>query len=631
MARISTLLNLLTYGIALTGYLPLLTYLEPAPRIAFPAALICGAIADRKKRWLKGSLPTILSILFFIFYASRFSMDNLVEPAVNLLIVLLSVRLVSEKMARNYLQIFALSLFSLAGSSLFSLDSIFLAYLVSFFFLVAAALVILTFHGADNELVLPKRAMKTVLSGSLFMPAAALPLMLFFFAILPRTQYPLWNFLGASGSKVSGFSEKVEPGKAASVEEVKEPVFRVQCEKIAKEKLYWRGVVLNNYVGKAWVKGNLPSEESGRTEKGAIVRQTVYAESTKSRHLFTLNPPLRVFGVRGAMSGDLVFKSRPISSRKIKYEVESVPGSPIRTAGGIDRRYYLSLPSTLSPRMASLGREMARKGKTDADKVELLTKYYLSSGLSYTTSGLPVSKDPLDEFLFVKKRGNCEFFASSFALLLRAAGVPSRLVGGYFGGEYNELGGYYLVTEDMAHVWVEAYIAGTGWTTIDPTACSTDFRTILEKRRLGVARRLGMFLDSFNYYWDRAVIGYDLERQFQLVNRAGFHFRRLPIKIKSGRTFLWIGIPSFVAILLIALWRRAGVARERRLLQGFLRRIQRRYALEISPADGIQRLAELSGDTVAKRFADTYCRAVYSDRKLTDEEYRLLKKLLRDL
>jgi hypothetical protein len=140
-----------------------------------------------------------------------------------------------------------------------------------------------------------------------------------------------------------------------------------------------------------------------------------------------------------------------------------------------------------------------------------------------------------------------------------------------------------------------------------------------------------MYLDSFNYYWDRAVISYDLERQFNLVNRAGFHFRRFPVKFKRGGLLLGIAVLPIIAILLIALWKGAGVARERRVLKGFLRRIQRRYALEISPADGVQRLADLSGDPVAKRFADTYCRAVYSDRRLTDEEYRLLKKLLRDL
>jgi hypothetical protein len=473
--------------------------------------------------------------------------------------------------------------------------------------------------------------MKTLLSVSLLMPAAAFPLMLFFFAILPRTQYPLWNFLNAAGSKVSGFSEKVEPGLTASVGVVKEPVFRAQCEKIAKDRLYWRGLVLNYYTGNAWVKGNIPSDESGRVAKGAIVRQTVYAESAKSGHLFTLNAPIRVFGVRGAMSGDLVFKGRPFSSRKIRYEVMSVPGSPIRTVGGVNRKYYLSLPSPLSPRMASIGREIALKGKTDAEKTKLLKEYFLSSGLNYTTSGLPVSKAPLDEFLFEKKRGNCEFFAASFALLLRAAGVPSRLVGGYFGGEYNELGGYYLITEDMAHVWVEAHVSGTGWITIDPTAFSTDFQTILEKRRLGFAHRLGMYLDSFNYYWDRAVIGYDLERQFQLVNRAGLHFRRFPIRLKSGGLLLWIAFLPCIVFMIIALWRAAGVAREQKVLRGFLRKIQRRYPLEITPADGVQKLADLSGDPVAKRFADTYCRAVYSDRKLTDEEYRLLKGLLRDL
>jgi len=214
MVRISTVLNILTYCIALIGYAPLSPFLETVPRFIFPAALVAGFFADRKGKWLAGLLPTIVSILFFAFYAAQLHRDNLVGPAVNLLTVLLSVRLVSEKKVRNYQQIFALALFSLAASSLFTLDSLFLVYLISLLFLVAVTLVILTFHGADNAMVLPAAAVKKILSAACLMPAAALPLMCVFFIILPRTQYPLWNFLNASGSRVAGFSEKVEPGSA---------------------------------------------------------------------------------------------------------------------------------------------------------------------------------------------------------------------------------------------------------------------------------------------------------------------------------------------------------------------------------------------------------------------------------
>ncbi len=105
MVRIRTVLNFLAYGIALVGFIPLFPYLDPVARVVFPAALAAGVLVDRKELSVKGWLPTVVSILFFVYYASRFTRDNLVVPAVNLLVILLAVRLLSEKSGRNYLQI----------------------------------------------------------------------------------------------------------------------------------------------------------------------------------------------------------------------------------------------------------------------------------------------------------------------------------------------------------------------------------------------------------------------------------------------------------------------------------------------------------------------------------------------
>jgi protein-glutamine gamma-glutamyltransferase len=629
MARISTVLNILTFCIALMGYAPLSPFLGTVPRFILPLALVAGCFAERKGKWLAGSLPTIASILFFLFYASQLQRDNIVEPAVNLLTVLLSVRLVSEKKVRHYQQIFALSLFSLAASSLFTLDPLFLLYLVALLILVAVALVILTFHGADSAMVLPAAGVKKILSAACLMPAAALPLMCIFFVILPRTQYPLWNFLDVSASKVTGLSEKVEPGLSPGVAAVKNPVFRVNCAKLPKEQLYWRGVVLNAIAGHAWVKGELPPGEWGYVADTGSVRQTVYPEPGRAEYLFALDVPLRFSGVRGTLGGDLVMKSRSATARRAKYDVESVPGGVIRTNGRTGREYYLRLPSPISSRMAAVATEISRDGKTDREKMDLLKEFYRASRLSYATSGLPVSADPLDEFLFVKKRGNCEFFASSFALLLRASGVPSRLVGGYFGGEYNELGGYYLITEEMAHVWVEAYMSGVGWAMIDPSTLSTDFQRIRESRQTGIASRLRMYLDSCNYYWNMAVISYDLEKQFRMFNRVNSQIRQLPFAFKPGRLLIGAGIVLIPAVLIFAVARSRRVSREERILRRFLRKLEGKYSFERLPATGLHELAAHSGDPHVSEFVELYGRAVYRDRRLTPEEYRVLKDLLR--
>ncbi len=631
MVRISLLLEILTYIIALLGYAPLFPYLETVPRYSLPAALIFGVVAGRKGIRLSGPFPTIVSILFFVFYAARFSRDDIAGPAVNLLVVLLAVRFLSERKVRHYLQIFALSLFCLAGSSLFSLDLQFLAYLISLVFLVAAALVILTFHGVDENLALPGRGMKSLLSVAFLIPAGAMPLMCLFFAILPRTQYPLWNFLNVAGSRVAGFSEKVEPGAAASVGEIKRAAFRAECGRLAPEQLYWRGTVLNLPTGNSWMREEPPAHEIDIAANPGGLRQIIYPEPGKLRYLFALNVPLRVSGIRNVQAGDLVFKTPAFAGRRLKYEAVSLPGGVILVKGPIDRAFYLQLPERLPPRLAAAAGEIARRGKNDEEKLELLKRFFVSRELSYTTSGLPVSADPLDEFLFVKKRGNCEFFASSFALMLRMAGVPSRLAGGYFGGEYNELGGYYLVTEDMAHVWVEAYLAGKGWIMFDPSGLAANFRRTRGERAPDLAFRVRMFLDSCSYYWNMAVITYDLEKQIQLAVGLNLRMKQISIPAHPGKTLVPAGAALIILSLVIATlkWRRT--SREEKILRRFLRILKRKYGMEVLPSTGLQELATGSGSPRVAEFVTIYCGAVYRDRKLSDAEYRLLRGILRDM
>lgn len=630
MLRISTLLDVLTYCIALLGYAPLAPFLEAAPRFIFPMALIGGVVFDRKGFRLRDPIPTLVSILFFIFYMAQANRDNLIVPAINLLIVLLSVRLISEKKIRHYLQIFALALFSLAGSTLFTLDLLFLVYLILLLALIAVALVILTFHATDSKLTISRGGMKTLLSVAFLMPAGALPLICVFFLILPRTQYPLWNYLNVAGSRVAGFSEKVQPGAASSVDAAKSAAFRVSCEKLAKDHLYWRGVVLNSLAENTWVRGALPAGESGRVANGRAVRQTIYHEPGRSGYLFALNVPVRVSGMKASLTGDFVLKTTTFGKR-VKYEAVSVPGDTIATQKEIDRGYYMRLPRPLSPRLGAVAREIAENGGNDAEKVAQLKKFYLSQNITYATTDLPVSVDPLDEFLFVRKRGNCEFFASSFAVMLRMAGVPSRLVGGYYGGVYNELGGYYLITEDMAHVWVEAYLDGKGWVMFDPSTLSANFQKAGEITREGLVFRLKMYLDSCNYFWNMVVINYDLEKQFQIVNKINLRIKRVSWPLHPGKTLLFMGVPLVSLVLVVTAARRRRVSREEKILRKFLRQVKRKYPFTILPSTGLHELAGLSNDPRVKEFVAIYGRAVYCDRKLTIEEYRMLQELLRVL
>ncbi len=631
MVRIKTVLGWLAYSIALLGFVPLFPYLETVPRLFFPAAVAAGIVIDRKGLPIQGRVPTVISLFFFLFYASRFSRDNLVGTAVNLLVILLAVRLVSEKSARNYLQIFALSLFSLAGSSLFSLSAVFLCYFLLMLTLIAVSLVVLTFYSSAATQAVSVSGMKRIVSVALVMPVASLPLVLLFFFILPRTQYPLWNFLNVEGAKVTGFSDKVEPGSTSAVGTVRTIAFRVKCGKLPKSQLYWRGIVLNSFDGNAWVRRDPPAVESGVAKTGEMVRQTIFPEPGRGPQLLALNIPRMVSGVRLTSNPDCTYLRRGATGGHEKYEALSSLSDTIVVKNGIDAEFYLKVPPRLSPRMRALGMSMAGAGKSDTEKTALLGDFFRGGHFSYATSGLPVGEQPLDAFLFEKKKGNCEFFASTFAVLLRSAGVPARLVGGYYGGDYNELGGYYVITEDMAHVWVEAYLGGRGWVTIDLSRWAVNYSGSGETGQRGFMRTTMMALDALGYYWNLAVINYDLERQLRLVAGANGHLQQLLVPGRFDYRLLYALLPVLVVAGALRLIRWGRISREERLLRLFLANVHRHYGIKISAATGLHELAVELNDPCADRFVELYCGTVYRDRSLTPAEIKQLKGLARGL
>ena len=333
MVKINLLLSTLTACIAIIGYLPLLPYLGPLPRFFFPAALALGFYLQRTDRALPGRVLTPLSIVLFLYFASGFTLDRLVPATGDLLVVFLGIRLLGERIGRNYLQAFALSLFCLAASSLYEMSALFLVYLLLLLLLLAVALVLLTFHAHDPAIVLTRREAKKVLSVSVLIPAVSLPILLFLFVILPRTQYPLWNFLSGPVGKKTGFSDTVKPGSASSVSQVKEVVLRAISSKVPGEKLYWRGIVLNGFRGDAWVRLPVPEERVPVT-RGSVVIQEIYPERSQQPYLLALNVTRSISGVRHDASNDAVFSARGSLDKKMKYLAESALAENVEVRGG---------------------------------------------------------------------------------------------------------------------------------------------------------------------------------------------------------------------------------------------------------------------------------------------------------
>lgn len=632
MVRISSLLNLLSYAAAALGVIPLFSYLDLPVQIVVAVAFAAGIYFDRRRRYPLGTtITTLLTLACFFFYGIQINRTYLIEPVVNLLALLLAVRLVTEKSGRNMLQIFVLAIFALASSSLLSLSAAFFVYLILLVTGVTVGLVLLTFFTVDSRLVLNRRQSVRILGVALILPIFSLLLMLVFFVILPRTQYPLWNFLNPAEKSTAGFSEVVRPGSFAEISAVKEVALRIESERLPGSDLYWRGIVLNTPTGSTWVRQTPPVGERALLRGGKSIAQVIYPEPKSGNYLFALDVPRSVEGLRAAQDADLIFRSRGTLERRVKYTAVSIVGGDFAVTGDFDREFYLAVPTSLSERLRQVAAGIAASDTDASGRIARLEEFFVAQQLAYATDGLPGGEDAIDAFLFDNKRGYCEFFASSFALLLRLSGVPARLVGGYYGGEYNEMGGYYLVTEDSAHVWVEALVDGR-WLRLDPSrlAHNADASLLAPRERgLSAARRL---LDSIDYHWNRTVIAYDLERQLQFLQKTNRQFRQFTISV-DGKT-IGGGLLIFLmaGLVLAVIRRRYKRSQEERLLERFLRRLRKKHRLDvIPPATGLHALAKQLDDPVCREFAEIYGGGIYRDRKLTGEELKKLQELIRGL
>jgi transglutaminase-like putative cysteine protease len=626
MVRIKSILSVLGCSVALIGYLPLQPYLGPFARWSFPVALLAGWYQERSGRFLSGRVLTPVSILLFVYFAAGFDQEHLLSVTADLLVVFLAIRMLGEKSARHYLQIFALSLFCLAASSLYNLSALFLVYLLALLLLLAVSLVILTFHAQDAELSVTRVQLKKVLGVAGLMPVASLPILLVLFVLLPRTQYPLWNFLNRGGGTSTGFSETVKPGTASSVSEVKNAVLRAMSRKVPEGKLYWRGIVLNGFQENAWIRLPGPREKLRGPGPGEGVVQEIYPEPSATPYLLSLNLPRQITGVRYGDATDLVFRSRQPVDRRIKYQAVSTLSDTLQVIGGIDRDFYLLAPERVSPRLLEAAHRLNQPGLSDAGKLARLETFLRGQRVSYANTGLPVGPDALDEFLFSKKRGNCEFFASSGAILLRLAGVPARLVGGYRGGTYNEMGGYYLVTEDMAHVWMEVYLDGKGWVTIDPSSWAVGF-----SRPAAAGRTVQMYVDALGFYWNKAVITYDLEKQISLLRNVGGKARQFRIPGTLGKDLMRALMFLVPVGLLVGWFLKRPATEEERLLRRFRRAVRRLYPEIDLARTGLFELAQQTGDQMVQEFVVTYGAALYGDRRLRQDELVRLDTVLRRL
>lgn len=629
MVGVKQILQVLVYLAALIGLLPLLPFLEPWLLVLLGLGFVAGIIGDRRRQPLLGDrLVTVLSLGFFLLFISQATFANLVIPLINLLCLLLAVRLASEKSARHILQLFLLATIVLAASSMLTLDLAYLFYLVLIILLVTSGLVLLSFYATDPQLHFGRQQWRLLLKTILLLPAGSLLLMLILFVVLPRTQTPLWNFLNPKLTATIGMTDQVQPGSVAELAGSSQIAFRAETAKLPLDSLYWRGIVLNRLEGQVWKRSPEVADEKLLAAPGSEVDLIIYSEPKAERYLVTFDRPVEIDGVRNQSSTDGVISGRFRDNRKISYRVRAQHQARSRQLGAVAE--YLKLPKNLTERLRETG-ETIRQGENYLAKRDLLDTFFLQQQLSYATTKLPKTLDPIDTFLFASRRGYCEYFASSYAVLLRLAGVPARLVGGYLGGEFNQLGGYYLVGEDAAHVWVEALDDEGIWQRINPSRLAINAEEAFAQSSQSGLMSFKAFADAISHNWSRLVLNYDLRQQFGLIRNVVGQVRELKkFELRSLLPLLW-GLPGLLPVIAWFFWRQRKT-RCQRLLRRYRLLIAEAAGVDSLPVDlGLFRLASLSNDPLCHQFAELYGGTIYRDKILNDADYRQLRQIVQQL
>lgn len=457
---------------------------------------------------------------------------------------LLGLKFLELRRLRDYVLVVLLGYFLMLGGFLYTQDLWVGAYMLAVTVFATATLIRLsqpTGIGLGNGLRL---------AGELF--AKALPLMLVLYLFFPRIQGSLWGLPLDARSGLIGLSDEMRPGTINQLFQTDEIAFRVEFTGTPpKPQLrYWRALVLTDTDGQSWRRAKSPAPSANVVQGlGEPVRYTVTQEAHNRRWMFALDLPVNIPNGAQRGAGFTVEWKKPLRERA-RYTLTSYPRYTTGALTATERRQNLQLPPDLSPRVAALARRWKMERPDSVGIVNRALAYFRNEDFVYTLRPPLLGRDPVDEFLFEVRRGFCEHYASAFVTLMRAAGLPSRVVVGYQGGELNPSGNYFIVKQADAHAWGEVWLAGRGWVRVDPTAAVAPERieygidavrrllregaplgrlsanailSIIKRDWLEAGwRGLRLRWDTVNTAWNRWVMAFGPERQKQLMRLLGF-------------------------------------------------------------------------------------------------------------
>lgn len=479
-------------------------------------------------RWLR---PAIALALFGAVFAQFRTLGGLVAGG-TLLIAMGAAKLLETRAARDAVIVASVALILVLAAAL---DRQSLARLPVYLGTAWLALAAITALGSTRTARSAVRSLRTAGGTAL----VALPFALLCFVLVPRLPGALWPSPSAERAR-TGLSEEMSPGSITELARSDEIAFRVEFEGTPPPfgLRYWRGPVLHDFDGATWRRARGQTAIRQETQPdSAPLRYRVVLEPHQQNYLFALDTVAAIEGLPHTVQFDgQVRAARPVTSPVV---YQAVSHLSVRHPGELSllgRRIDTRLPEGRNPRTVALAGELRAASGGEADYARRVLDWLAGGGFEYSLAPPATGQESVDELLFRTKRGFCGHYASAYVTLMRAAGVPARVVTGYLGGTWNAVGGHYTVRQADAHAWAEVWLPGEGWTRIDPTAVVAPGRLTLGLDELwperlsatGALFSRGRWLRDLRDTWEAAagwwqlsVVNFNRAAQRGLFERIG--------------------------------------------------------------------------------------------------------------
>jgi transglutaminase-like putative cysteine protease len=454
------------------------------------------------------------------------------DSGVTLLVVMLALKLLEMAALRDAMVLVFLCYFLVITNFLYSQTIPTALYLLLVVWVITATLIGFQFRQQQPGYRFQFRSAGVLLLQSV-------PLMVVLFVLFPRVPGPLWGMPQDAFSATTGLSDEMSPGSVSKLITSDAIALRAtfKSELPRANQLYWRGPVMWDFDGYTWSASRASLLQPHEAQfLGKPTEYTVTVEPHSRRWLFALDLPA-LAPASARLTGDFQILSPNPVSRRVRYDM--ISHTAWRDAAPLSRyelQRALALPPRSNPRSAALAERMRKNASDDRAYMTAVLAMFREQNFYYTTTPPLLGTNPVDEFLFATRAGFCEHYASAFAVMMRAGGVPSRIVTGYQGGEINYVGNYLTVRQADAHAWTEVWLKDEGWVRIDPTAAVSPSRVeagvaaaVPQSETLSLQlrgeypwlQRARMTWDTLANSWNQIVLEYTQERQLQLMQRFG--------------------------------------------------------------------------------------------------------------